>query len=169
MPSNTGLSRIRFCDTGPGIAPTEKLFQPLQKGADATGLGLFLSRAFMRSFGGDLRYDPRGRNTGVVSSSSWPYRVRPRQVTGERAQWSGYGFYWWTITRCSGKAWPACSPRSPISRWSPSAAPQPRRSRLLGRSDIDVVLLDFDLGDEQGNQLHIVGAPEPDTRARYSW
>ena len=49
---------IRFCDTGPGIASAEKLFQPLQKGADATGLGLFLSRAFMRSFGGDLRYDP---------------------------------------------------------------------------------------------------------------
>jgi two-component system, LuxR family, sensor kinase FixL len=49
---------IRVCDTGPGIAQTEKLFQPLQKGADATGLGLFLSRAFMRSFGGDLRYDP---------------------------------------------------------------------------------------------------------------
>ena len=24
---------------------------------DATGLGLFLSRAFMRSFGGDLRYE----------------------------------------------------------------------------------------------------------------
>jgi PAS domain S-box-containing protein len=53
-----GIVSIRVCDTGPGIAPTEKLFQPLQKGAEATGLGLFLSRAFMRSFGGDLRYDP---------------------------------------------------------------------------------------------------------------
>ncbi len=55
-----GIAFIRFCDTGPGIARTEKLFQPLQKGAEATGLGLFLSRAFMRSFGGDLRYDPEG-------------------------------------------------------------------------------------------------------------
>ena len=53
-----GIASITVCDTGPGIAPAEKLFQPLQKGADATGLGLFLSRAFMRSFGGDLRYDP---------------------------------------------------------------------------------------------------------------
>jgi len=53
-----GIASIRICDTGPGIGPTEKLFQPLQKGADTTGLGLFLSRAFMRSFGGDLRYDP---------------------------------------------------------------------------------------------------------------
>jgi PAS domain S-box-containing protein len=50
---------IRFCDTGPGIASAEKLFQPLQQGADATGLGLFLSRAFVRSFGGDLRYEPQ--------------------------------------------------------------------------------------------------------------
>ena len=29
---------IRFCDNGPGIATTERLFQPMQKGADATGL-----------------------------------------------------------------------------------------------------------------------------------
>jgi signal transduction histidine kinase len=53
-----GIASIRVCDTGPGIASTEKLFQPLHKGAEAAGLGLFLSRAFMRSFGGDLRYDP---------------------------------------------------------------------------------------------------------------
>jgi len=49
---------VRVTDTGPGIASTERLFQPLQKGADSTGLGLFLSRAFMRSFRGDLRHDP---------------------------------------------------------------------------------------------------------------
>ncbi len=55
-----GIASIRFCDTGPGIAPGETLFRPLQKGAEASGLGLFLSRAFMRSFGGDLRYDPEG-------------------------------------------------------------------------------------------------------------
>jgi two-component system sensor kinase FixL len=53
-----GIVSIRVVDTGPGIASAEKLFQPLQKGAEATGLGLFLSRAFMRSFRGDLRYDP---------------------------------------------------------------------------------------------------------------
>jgi two-component system sensor kinase FixL len=49
---------VRVTDTGPGIASAERLFQPLQKGADSTGLGLFLSRAFMRSFRGDLRHDP---------------------------------------------------------------------------------------------------------------
>jgi two-component system sensor kinase FixL len=50
---------IRFTDNGPGIPAGQKLFQPLQKGADATGLGLYLSRAFMRSFRGDLRHDPQ--------------------------------------------------------------------------------------------------------------
>ena len=50
---------IRFTDNGPGIPPGQKIFQPLQKGADQTGLGLYLSRAFMRSFRGDLRHDPR--------------------------------------------------------------------------------------------------------------
>ncbi|HEY2013538.1 MAG TPA: ATP-binding protein, partial [Bryobacteraceae bacterium] len=49
---------IRVTDTGPGIDSPEKLFQPFQKGADSTGLGLYLSRAFVRSFRGDLRFDP---------------------------------------------------------------------------------------------------------------
>jgi len=49
---------IRVADTGPGIGSVEKLFQPFQRGADSTGLGLFLSRAFVRSFRGDLRHDP---------------------------------------------------------------------------------------------------------------
>ena len=49
---------IRFTDSGPGIPKGQKIFQPLQKGADTTGLGLYLSRAFMRSFRGDLKHDP---------------------------------------------------------------------------------------------------------------
>jgi C4-dicarboxylate-specific signal transduction histidine kinase len=50
---------IRFTDSGSGIPPGQKIFEPLQKGADATGLGLYLSRAFMRSFEGDLRHTPQ--------------------------------------------------------------------------------------------------------------
>jgi PAS domain S-box-containing protein len=49
---------IRVADTGPGLGYVETLFQPFQRGADSTGLGLFLSRAFVRSFRGDLRHDP---------------------------------------------------------------------------------------------------------------
>lgn len=49
---------IRFADTGGGIAHPERLFHPFQRQAQATGLGLYLSRAFMRSFRGELRYEP---------------------------------------------------------------------------------------------------------------
>lgn len=60
-----GIS-IRFTDTGPGVPAGQKIFQPLQKGADATGLGLYLSRAFMRSFQGDLRHDSQHAGCSFV-------------------------------------------------------------------------------------------------------
>lgn len=47
---------VEFSDNGGGVAHPEHLFRPFQAGAEATGLGLFLSRSFMRSFGGELRY-----------------------------------------------------------------------------------------------------------------
>jgi two-component system, LuxR family, sensor kinase FixL len=49
---------IRFRDTGGGVAHPERLFRPFQQEAQSTGLGLYLSRAFMRSFKGDLFYEP---------------------------------------------------------------------------------------------------------------
>jgi two-component system sensor kinase FixL len=49
---------VRFSDTGCGVAHPDRLFRPFQQHAQATGLGLYLSRAFMRSFRGDLRYEP---------------------------------------------------------------------------------------------------------------
>jgi signal transduction histidine kinase len=58
VPARDGVL-IRFTDSGPGIPAGQKIFQPLQKDADATGLGLYLSRAFMRSFKGDMRHDPQ--------------------------------------------------------------------------------------------------------------
>jgi len=49
---------VEFSDNGGGVAHPELLFRPFQAGAEATGLGLYLSRAFMRSFGGELSYMP---------------------------------------------------------------------------------------------------------------
>jgi two-component system, LuxR family, sensor kinase FixL len=49
---------VEVADNGGGVAKPEHLFRPFQAGAEATGLGLYLSRAFMRSFGGELRYQP---------------------------------------------------------------------------------------------------------------
>jgi signal transduction histidine kinase len=59
---------ILFRDTGSGVAHPELLFRPFQQQAQATGLGLYLSRAFMRSFRGDLRYEPAASDRGSGSS-----------------------------------------------------------------------------------------------------
>lgn len=58
---------VSFQDTGPGVADPEQLFRPFQAGADGTGLGLYVSRAVVRRFGGDLRFEP-------ASSGAW-FRV----------------------------------------------------------------------------------------------
>ena len=57
---------IRFRDTGCGVAHPERLFRPFQQQAEATGLGLYLSRAFMRSFRGDLRYEPEPAGSSFI-------------------------------------------------------------------------------------------------------
>jgi two-component system, LuxR family, sensor kinase FixL len=54
-----GTVTIRFEDTGVGVGSPEYLFRPFQPGAASTGLGLYVSRAIMRSFAGDLRYEAR--------------------------------------------------------------------------------------------------------------
>ncbi len=61
---------VEFRDTGGGVRNPERLFRPFQQGAQATGLGLYLSRAFMRSFRGDLRYEPEpGGSSFIVELS----------------------------------------------------------------------------------------------------
>jgi two-component system sensor kinase FixL len=57
---------VRFHDTGGGVAHPDRLFRPFQQQAQATGLGLYLSRAFMRSFRGDLRYEPEPGGSSFV-------------------------------------------------------------------------------------------------------
>jgi len=54
---------VRFEDTGLGIPSPNGLFRPFQQGADATGLGLYVSRAILRSFDGELIFEPRIEGT----------------------------------------------------------------------------------------------------------
>ena len=49
---------VEFIDNAGGVLAPELLFRPFQAEAQATGLGLFLSRAFMRACRGELRYRP---------------------------------------------------------------------------------------------------------------
>jgi len=63
---------LRFADTGSGVENPEELFKPFQQKAHSTGLGLYLSRAFVRSFEGELRYEPSGVGaTFVLELRAW--------------------------------------------------------------------------------------------------
>lgn len=48
---------IRFRDTGIGVNQPEQLFKMFQSGNNSSGIGLYISRAILRSYGGDLRYE----------------------------------------------------------------------------------------------------------------
>jgi signal transduction histidine kinase len=50
---------VRWRDSGPGVVAPESLFQPFQPGSEGSGLGLYISRTLVRSFGGELRYEPQ--------------------------------------------------------------------------------------------------------------
>ncbi len=58
--------QVQFEDTGPGVQTPENLFRPFQSGANSTGLGLYVSRAIMRSFGGELLFQPRPQGCGFA-------------------------------------------------------------------------------------------------------
>ncbi|MGA8941048.1 MAG: ATP-binding protein [Acidobacteriaceae bacterium] len=62
-----GLVQVRLSDNGPGVRDPASLFRPFGGGASNSGLGLFLSRAMMLSFHGNLLYVPSaGGATFVV-------------------------------------------------------------------------------------------------------
>jgi two-component system sensor kinase FixL len=57
---------ITVADTGSGIENPELLFRPFQQKSRHFGLGLYLSRALIRSFRGDLRYHPTAEGATFV-------------------------------------------------------------------------------------------------------
>ncbi len=57
--SGSGVVTIRVQDTGRGVDDPARLFRPFHPASKATGLGLYVSRAIVRSFGGDLVNEPR--------------------------------------------------------------------------------------------------------------
>ncbi len=62
---------VRFSDSGPGVAHPEELFRPFQPGAHAHGIGLYVSRAILRSHGGGLRYEPQASGS-CFAVELWP-------------------------------------------------------------------------------------------------
>jgi C4-dicarboxylate-specific signal transduction histidine kinase len=69
--TESDLVLVRFCDSGPGVANPEELFRPFQAGAHAFGLGLYVSRAILRSQGGGLRYEPQPSGS-CFTVELWP-------------------------------------------------------------------------------------------------
>lgn len=68
---------VRVQDTGSGVLDPERLFRPFQPGAQATGLGVYLSRALMRSFHGDLRYEPEPRAGNSAAGATFVIELSP--------------------------------------------------------------------------------------------
>ena len=64
--SKGGRVTIAVSDTGPGVLYPEFLFRPFQQQARTTGLGLYLSRALVRSFSGDLHYQGSAPRAGAT-------------------------------------------------------------------------------------------------------
>jgi C4-dicarboxylate-specific signal transduction histidine kinase len=62
---------VRFYDTGPGVAHPEELFRPFQPNAAHSGLGLYITRAILRSHGGGLRYEPQAQGS-CFTVDLWP-------------------------------------------------------------------------------------------------
>lgn len=56
--ADNGQAKITFEDSGPGIEDSKRLFQPFRENADGSGLGLYVSRAMLRGFGGELTHVP---------------------------------------------------------------------------------------------------------------
>jgi two-component system, LuxR family, sensor kinase FixL len=75
--AEAGRVTVRVQDTGGGVIHPERLFRPFQPGAQATGLGVYLSRALLRSFGADLRYDPEPRRAGSQPGSTFVVELSP--------------------------------------------------------------------------------------------
>ena len=76
-----GTVTIRFEDTGTGIASPDHLFRPFQRGAESSGLGLYVSRAIMRSFGGELCYEPRSE--GCCFAVVLPLRIAQEEAASD--------------------------------------------------------------------------------------
>lgn len=62
---------VRFRDTGPGVERPDELFRPFHSGTHSAGLGLYISRAILRSHGGGLRYEPEAEGS-CFAVELWP-------------------------------------------------------------------------------------------------
>jgi len=53
-------------DSGQGVADPSTLFEPFKSETGHTGIGLYISRAILRSYGGNLKYEPSERGATFI-------------------------------------------------------------------------------------------------------
>jgi two-component system sensor kinase FixL len=71
-----GWVQFEFTDSAGGVPNPEVLFEPFCPGAHGTGLGLFVSRAIVRSFDGELRYEPAAGGSRFTIKLAAAYDVQ---------------------------------------------------------------------------------------------
>lgn len=64
--ANSSRVLLRVTDSGPGVKDPERLFQAFRSGSQGSGLGLYISRALLRSYGGDLKFERDSPHTCFV-------------------------------------------------------------------------------------------------------
>ncbi len=62
--------RLKLIDTGGGVAKPNLLFQPFGAQAEGTGLGAYVAQSIVRSFEGDLRYEPVDNGSAFIMDLS---------------------------------------------------------------------------------------------------
>ena len=140
-----GRVMVRFRDTGSGVPHPVQLFRPFQSQAHSTGLGLYLSRAFMRSFRGDLRYEPEPDGSSFLSWNWRPFRLGGKETMGSRIRIllvDDHSLFRESLSRLL-EAEPDLTIVGSYASCAEALA-------VLESEKVDVILLDHDLGDEQG-------------------
>jgi signal transduction histidine kinase len=77
------LAVVRFYDSGPGVEHPDDLFRPFQPTATHTGLGLYITRAILRSHGGGLRYEPQSKGS-CFTVELWPVENITEELAPEQ-------------------------------------------------------------------------------------
>jgi two-component system sensor kinase FixL len=78
---------LRLIDSGPGVLNPALVFQPFQPGADASGLGLFVSRSIVRACQGELYHEPTPTGcTMVIKLRIYPLEDTAPELTETEVQ-----------------------------------------------------------------------------------
>ena len=62
--------RLKLVDTGGGVTHPDMLFKPFETGAEGTGLGAYIAQSIVRSFEGELRYEPAAGGSAFIMDLS---------------------------------------------------------------------------------------------------